>query len=481
MFQLTISLCVAGEDPEHVMSSRFDRRLEEAGLLKNTDGGSSPPSRSPTPFSSTEDLMNNQEDPGYAKLSILTPPATKSDLKVVDEQEDEEEGYACPADAIKKMRALPPPPLPPSQEEEEEEEDAYATPADAVKRKVSPKLQQIHHQHHRFPNSCSPPPPLSPMVAGSPPNSKRHVMSGYESVDDIRKMREKQRKVKEEKAPLERVASNGSAGSAKGVPTVTTNYEDEKEEIYSQPFDALKGGRVRMASDATGMKPTTTPWQRTNSNGKKGMEPSARFLHHINSTTSVKSLPESTTEPSEPPEVPAHKRSASSSAKVMFMPRKQSPTRLKSPSSGSPGSLPGVGGGGGRSPTDKSPTSPKPIIGGGKRSPTNTAKSPSGSGSKPPLALGRQRSHTEVGTPVSSRTGNPTDESHSSTTQSSRVDRYILEVENSGESRAETGRTRSIDSTLIPAKVTKLRNGRDCITVVSGKPKFPVPPKTGKV
>ncbi len=465
------SIFAAGiQDHTEIMSSRFDKRLEEAGLLKVR----STPSPSPaSPYSSSEDLMNNADDPGYAKLSILNPPP-KSDAKKPEhtekDPEDDEDAYACPADAIKSL-----PPLPP-QGGEEEGEEAYAIPADAVK-KLSPKMQQIHTQH-RFPSSSSP--PTSPLVTDPP--KKREVMSGYESVDDIRKMREKQIRKKggvvesdasrREKGHLERVSSDESSGggSTKALPAVKMQFEDE-EQVYSQPFDALKGNRVRMASDSTAVRPT---WQRTNSNGKKGAEPSARFLHHIGSNTSIKSLPEDSTSSSsdQPPEVPAHKRSASSNAKVMFTPRKPSPTRLMSPSNTTVPPLGGGGGGGRKSPNDRSPTSPKPIVGGGKHSPATSMRLSSLGGTKAPLLGGRQRSQTEVTSPVSPRTRNLT--SPDSGTQG-KVSRYILEVENSEDSRAETGRTHSIDSTLTPAKVTKLRNGRDCVTFVSG-----APPKTDK-
>lgn len=225
------------EDEDTLMSTRFDRRLKEAGLLKHSDTSTSSPS------SSTEDLMRNSDDPGYARLAIL------------------------PSGPILFGKKKKPP------KQVEEEEGGYANPADAIR--INPHVQHINQQHF----SNSPSPPSSPVVPPErPPKSPVSRASGYESVDEIRKMREKQLKEKDEKRENTGQAQVTETGS-KGP----TNLFHDDDPGYSRPFDAIKG------RDAASKKPPSSliPWQRTGSNGKGSKEPSAKFLHLVGASSPV--------------------------------------------------------------------------------------------------------------------------------------------------------------------------------------------------
>ena len=360
-------------EEDEIMSSRFDQRLKEAGLLDR----SGEYGNSAAPFGSTED-MTNVDDPGYALLTVLpTGPIMgkggsegKKNLDSVNTEE--ESGYANPADALKSSPRLfnlqsstPSPPMSPS-----------------------PVIVEPVVSHS---------PSQSPSVLSQSPSTGRGS-SPYESVNDIRKMREKQ--MKEKEATLVGVTPTG-------------------EGDYSRPFDALNS--YHQGSDASSRKPLQPlTWLRTNSNGKSGKEASARALHHVVSPSSSK------------------------------------------------GSLDGV--------VDELPlrgvrsASDLPLR--GVRSASTSAANPKVA-IKPPLPSrnGGSRSPVDITSPVGSKHGNLTslDESGSS---GGKVSRYILQVENKDTpSRGETGRTRSIDSALYtPAKVTKLRNGREKVTLISGKP-----------
>lgn len=281
-----------------VMSSRFDKRLKEAGLLKSISSESTNTiSESTTPFGSTEDIMHNVDDPGYARLSILpTGPVVAKKVKVKPRQQVAEEVTL---------------------------DDDYANPADALK--INPCVQHINQQF-----SSSPSPPSSPL-------SLLGRSSPYESVDEIRKMREKQIKEREKEERRDKQqqgdASSSHAGEATGSndkAPVINSYQYDDNPGYSTPFDALRGHKVRDA--ASKKTPTSLPWQRTSSNGK---EPSAKFLHLVDaSSPSGEDLQEN------PSNDVAPMRSASTSLRG---------TKLK------------LAGGGKRSQTDiPSPIGPKP-------------------------------------------------------------------------------------------------------------------------
>lgn len=239
------------------MSSRFDRRLEEAGLLKTSQELAADISVSPTPSSSLEDIVvMKSEDPGYAKLSIFPPHS-------IQEDDDECGGYMNPADALK----------------------------------TSPRLQQINHL--KFPSTSSPSPPVSPLVveppSTSPPAPIRREASPYQSVDEIRKMREKQMKEKEIDEKKERHKNSDAASGYSRVggmdnaheSTVpASSFQGDDDLGYSRPFDALRTFHASTADTGPKKPPNPLPWQRTHSNGKKGKEPSARFLHQIETISS---------------------------------------------------------------------------------------------------------------------------------------------------------------------------------------------------
>lgn len=349
------------------MSSRFDKRLKEAGLL-NLSGK---PKASAAQFDSTEDIVN-VEDPGYALLTVQPtgPVMGKKHLDGPSSFEDDG-GYASPADALLAIK---------------------------------PHMVNLH-------KNPTPSPPTSPMVLE--PALSRSPSAGrgspYESVNDIRRMREKQ--LKEKGLDVEKRDQNGDVPAVAVSPTAG-EADDDDQCGYSRPFDALN--KYRLASDASSKKPLPPlPWLRTNSGGK---EASARALHHIVSPTSSKGSLDGVVDAPFP-------RSASAASVITTTPK----VAIKPP--------PGNGGGSG-----------------GKRSPV------------------------DLPSPVVPKHGNQTSVD-SSSGGGSKVNRYILQVENK-ESRAETGRTQSIDSALYtPAKVTKLRNGRDRVTLVSGKSTGPTRPK----
>jgi hypothetical protein len=354
-------------DEDEIMSSRFDKRLEEAGLLDH--------SKEPnTSLGSTEDMVN-VEDPGYALLTIQSSgPAIpkRRDRKHLDNVSimDDDGGYASPADALKS----------------------------------NPRIFNLQ-------KNPTPSPPTSPMVTeqtqSRSPSAGR--ASPYESVNDIRRMREKQ--IKERGGDEKR----DHPGEVPNTSPTGMETADSDQGGYSRPFDALN--KFRMGSDANpSRKPVQQvqplPWLRTSSNSKTGgKEASARALHHVVSPTSSK------------------------------------------------GSLDGVG--------DMPP-----------RSASTSLLSSNKVSIMLPAGNGGKRSLVDPPSPVGSKHDNQT---LVDTGSGSKVNRYILQVENKEPqlSRGETGRTRSIDSALYtPAKVTKLRNGRDRVTLISGKSSGPIEPKT---
>lgn len=360
-------------DPDEVMSSRFDKRLKEAGLLDL----SGKPEESITQFSSTEDIVN-MEDPGYALLTVQPTGPVMGKTNSSSSFEDDG-GYACPADAL---LAINPHMI-----------NLYPTPSPPTSPMVlEPALQSRSPSAGR--GSIS---PMVPALSTRSPSAGRG--SPYESVNDIRRMREKQ--IKDQFGDVPAVA---------GVSPTTGEAADDDQCGYSRPFDALK--KYHLASDASSKKPLSPlPFLRTSSGGK---EASARALHHVVSPSSSK------------------------------------------------GSLDGVSDLPPRSASTSVITTPKIAI-----------KPPLGNGGS-----GGKRSPVDLLSPVVPKHGNQTlVDASSGGNGGSKVSRYILQVESS-DSRAEIGRTQSIDSALYtPAKVTKLRNGRDRVTLISGKSTVPSKPK----
>lgn len=257
------------------MSTRFDKRLKEAGLF----GKSPSHSHSVSPSSSMEDDLVNSDDPGYALL-MVTPTGPVMDRGggvenlYTTETEGDDGGYAIPADALKisphthnLQKSLPTSPVVPEREFAKEDEGGYTSPVDALR--VSPRILSLQ----RTPSSPSP--PTSPLV--SDPSSQAVYDSPYESVAVIRKMREQQ--IKEKAGDEKRVTPAAASATTEEVES-----QDDDKSGYSRPFDALKKTKkIRCPSDASNRKPPTSlpPWQRSSSNGRT--EFSARAHHQIGS------------------------------------------------------------------------------------------------------------------------------------------------------------------------------------------------------
>lgn len=335
-----------------------------------------------------EDIPLNSEDPGYAKLVILPsgpvhPKSNAPERIFLENVEDEDD--------------------------DDDDEGGYANPADALKL-MNPRVRQINQA--QFGNTPSP--PLSPVHVTDPSRDGFGKTSPYESVEEIRKMRERQMKAEEEKenqmkkSPTNVSSSSGitqRSSSDNKVLLQTTAYPYDDDPGYSRPFDALNSKKFVVGSEMPPPKklPHSSSWHRTSSGDKIGKEPSARFLHQV----------------------------GPSSEKV-------SPERLDS--------------------VDVIP-----------RSSSVNSK----------LTLENPRIGVTPSSKVSSSNGHESGKMSCIDGSRTQVNRYILKTErNQAPPRSETGRTASIDSALrsltgTPAKVTKLRNGRDHVAVITG----PRPPK----
>ena len=131
----------------------------------------------------------------------------------------------------------------------------YANPVDAVKIAKRKHKQETERRGERLHND----------VESSP----------YQTVEEVRKMREKQIKQRMQEKSLN---SDGSHDSSQG----TCPVDDEAG--YSMPFDALAGGcPLKVTSDSSIKKLNATPlaWKRTGS-GDKRKERSAKYLHQTN-------------------------------------------------------------------------------------------------------------------------------------------------------------------------------------------------------
>ena len=384
------------------MTTRLDQRLEKAGLLKPIK-----PAKPAKPTfsidssshiyntcSRSENVLGSPREPGYARLVVLpTYPTCPIDEPVKSdcspEQEYVEEDYANPVDALrtnKKAVSAPPVKLAP-----------YSSPP------VSPQLPDSESR-------------LSPDVSSqtSPKLSARP--DPYQSVEDIRMMREKQRKEKgkvevklreKEKCTKKNVgggAGGGVGNTAEARVSRDLDYLCEETSGYSRPFDALAAHRIRVntASEATtsSVTLTTGPFgqgQRSNSAEKlHGNEPSARFLHQVAASD------------------------------------------------------------------DPLPVSSSHIV-------LTQDSNPEGK---------RQRARSFSKNQVADKGPRPDGQTGIMDNSTGAVKQYILKVEDKqGEkdlTRGATGRTCSVDSSLkpqTPAKITKLRNGRDRVAIFGGKKK----------
>ena len=114
--------------------------------------------------------------------------------------------------------------------------------------------------------------------------------SPYQSVEDVRKMRELQnnRQRHSYKSRSHSVSPNTSQVNLRQMPEEEINYYDDNPG-YSRPFDAIPGGsRLKVSTENLTKKPPFTPlpptpaMRRTGSGDRPGKERSARSLHKTN-------------------------------------------------------------------------------------------------------------------------------------------------------------------------------------------------------
>lgn len=375
------------------MTRKFEQRLEEAGLLKLPErrqvSVNTTASPSSSPFGSTEDLANSH-DLGYAKLVVLPS------------------GPVCPLPNEEKMSQC-------NNDDVEQEEEGYANPVDALK--FNPRVKQMN----KAKSGHSPSPPSSPDV---PPKSPLNTMSHYQSVDEVRMMREKQLREKEmeedklrEQDRRSKKNFGGGGGAEARVSRDLSYLQCDDNSGYSRPFDALSGHRTRLptsdlktsppASGSGGGEGVIRHAHRSNSAEKLAKEPSARFLHQVDLAPSSGGLFPSTG------------------------------SRTRSP--------------------DRAPNSSPDMRMVGLEHPPTSQEQRS-------VSANSYKSGNQTG--ISTNLENP----------GTLVSRYILKVGDrqteKGLSRGETGRTSSVDSALkshTPAKITKLRNGKGHVAVLSSK------------
>jgi len=265
------------------MASRLDQRLAQAGLLKPVSSAApvNPPSSQPSSSCSSSD--NILEEPGYAKLAVLPAHTPGPRLGLADSSQKNngstpepvfEEDYANPADALKMTRRNKGGP-------------AGKLSPFPVSPPVSPQL----------PDKVS---RLSPETVGQvSPKISPKKLDPYQSVDDVRMMREKQLKVKgsgdvqlREKDQWKR-----NTGGSKADVRVSRDLDhicDDDTSGYSRPFDALAAHRKRLptapevSSSLHSLNTASVQFgqgQRSSSAEKlHGNEPSARFLHQVSSS-----------------------------------------------------------------------------------------------------------------------------------------------------------------------------------------------------
>ena len=222
------------------------------------------------PYSSSEDLGLADDDvkPGYASLTILPSPPRSS-------------------------------PVSPSMMESVE----YATPVDVV-----PLEFNVREQQRRPKKGLTPSPPI--------PEGKR--VSAYESIEGIRREKQKQdigkKRVVSPNFLREDVVENGKGQPVCGI----------DEPIYTRPFDAISGTNPLKVTTCVPKNKVNaiTPMKRTGSNDKMGKERSAKSFHQTNLQVRDQSSPQrflssspETTSPEEPPRRPVAAKGRSFSAK----------------------------------------------------------------------------------------------------------------------------------------------------------------------
>ena len=263
------------------MTSRLDQRLEQAGLLKPGHSSLSINPTSSHPSSSCSSSENILEEPGYARLAVLSAH------------------NAGPTDILQKTGGSSP--------EQVFGEEDYANPVDALKTKK--KNVSVPASGKLSPFSSSPPASpqfsnrvsrLSPETAGQvSPKISPKKLDPYQSVDDVRMMRQKQMKGKgfgevQLREKDKRTRNPGGSKAEARMSQDLDHIQDDETSGYSRPFDALAAHRKRLptapeASISLHSLNTTAGQfgrgQRSSSAEKlQGNEPSARFLHQVSSS-----------------------------------------------------------------------------------------------------------------------------------------------------------------------------------------------------
>lgn len=202
-------------------------------------------------YSSSEDLETvavGEVDPGYAMVNII-PRGGPSPISTGSQDSGEASGYANPLDAVN-------------------------LPSEVIQKRLS----------------------MGPTVVAEEKISdftEAQQSSPYQSVEDVRKMREIQQRQQLKQTHGQRSHSVSPNASHTNLQQEDgggqVNYYDNNPG-YSRPFDALSGvSPFKVSSDNIVKKLHSTPvppvMRRVGSGDRPGKERSARFLHQTNMTT----------------------------------------------------------------------------------------------------------------------------------------------------------------------------------------------------
>ena len=203
--------------------------------LNPTSMKNSPPSPSSSPFKNTSERTVKSRDSGYSKLAIL--PSGPNNPLPIDKDVPKEDG----------------------------EIDDYASPVDAVK--FNPLINKFYLDRAAY----SPSPPSSPVTPDVPPRKSSRSNSHYQSVDEIRRMREMQLREKDKQRP--------------NISRHLGQFQYDENPGYSKPFDALPAGGTRLPPADSKKSPPALPGG--DGRGlieKLAKESCARILHQVEPT-----------------------------------------------------------------------------------------------------------------------------------------------------------------------------------------------------
>ena len=245
----------------------FEQTLKHSKPLESTTDSETTSAQ----FSSSEDLVVVGEiDPGYALVNIL-PLSGPSPVSACSQESEESGGYANPVDAVN-------------------------LPSEVIQKRFStgPGVGVLYDDKRKSGSGLS-------------LNEAHHQTSPYQSVEDVRKMRELQNNQRQQlsrtsgKNRSHSVSPNASRtnlqqqlqqqqqqqlAQSQDEERNTVNYYDDNPG-YSRPFDALSGTtRMKVSTEnlLTKKAPTTAPpplpaMRRTTSGDRPGKERSAKSLH----------------------------------------------------------------------------------------------------------------------------------------------------------------------------------------------------------